>query len=319
MVPTHPSRFHRLLLATILTTIVMMAAVTGLTLTVTLPSLAVHLPGLILLVPLILLAGSVTSILVISIIFSRYHRHEQGEQDEGDVALRKQQDILFRSEHARRAVEIRWEALFQSAAEAILIGDEEGVLTCNPRFASLTGVAGEDLVGVPVRDLPFRSVVNHGECTLEEIWNRECGPGESFIWKITLASAGNSRECILDVNLKFVRMDGRMLRFLITRDITEEIRLRDEQEDAIRQIDKNLGQLAALNDEIRNPLTMIAAWTGLDHPPSHDKIMEGVQRINAIIDRIDTGYVESEKVRKYLQRSIDRYRPDPVEPAPRDP
>lgn len=129
------------------------------------------------------------------------------------------------------------------------------------------------------------------------------------MWNVFLPSTDSESEktVFLDVNLRFILVEGIRIRFLMFRNVTEEQRLHYEQDLAVRQIDKNLEQLAALNDEIRNPLTLIAAWTELDNPQHKDKIMTGVRQINRIIDQIDSGYVESEKVRKYLQKSIEGY------------
>jgi PAS domain-containing protein len=229
-------------------------------------------------------------------------------------SLDEKENSVIRSEKGRKSVEIRWETLFQSADEAILIGDEDGILTCNPRFVSLAGIQCEDVIGTPVSSLPFKTLVGDGTTTLQDIWDAPQGEGQRFVWRIFPGSEDLDDSPVLDANLRFVEMDGRMLRFLICRDITKEMQLHAEQELAINQIDENLGQLAALNDEIRNPLTMIAAWTELDNPPNRSKIMDGVARINAIIDRVDKGYVASEKVRKYLQKSIDGYGKDPGSP-----
>ncbi|MDD1730440.1 MAG: hypothetical protein LUQ50_15405 [Methanospirillum sp.] len=220
----------------------------------------------------------------------------------------KSTDII-RTEHARKSVEIRWEILFYSALEAILIGDDEGVLICNPRFEEILKIKSQDLVGVAIQNLPIHSVVGDGSQSLVEIWNRSHTEGERFLWTIQPCKDGlpTVTPVVLDVNLRFVMMNGKILRFLICRNISEEMRLHGEQELAIRQIDKNLGQLAALNDEIRNPLTLIAGWSDLDDHPNREKIMEGVRQINAIVDRIDSGYEESEKVRRYLQKNIDGY------------
>lgn len=222
-------------------------------------------------------------------------------------SLDDKQASLIRSEHARKSAEIRWETVFRSAAESILIGDEEGVLICNPRFEALTGIRCEDLIGIPVSGLPFHSVVGDGSATLEALWYNPRVEGERFIWTIFSGAEVPVRRYILDANLRFVEMNGRVLRFLIMRDITEETRLAEEQEKALLQIDENMSQLAALNDEIRNPLTMIAAWAELDNSPNRDKILQGVGMINGIVDRVDRGYIASEKVRKYLQKSIDRF------------
>lgn len=222
-------------------------------------------------------------------------------------SLDDRQASLIRAEHARKSAEIRWETVFRSAAESILIGDEEGVLTCNPRFESLTGFRCEDLIGTPVSSLPFRSMVGDGSGTLQALWNTPRDEGVRFIWTITSGDEQTFQRFILDANIRFVEVNGRILRFLIMRDITQETRLAQQQEEALIQIDENMSQLAALNDEIRNPLTMISAWAEMDDSPNRDKILEGVLMINRIVDRVDQGYIASEKVRKYLQKSIDRF------------
>ncbi|HWQ65595.1 MAG TPA: CHASE4 domain-containing protein [Methanospirillum sp.] len=215
---------------------------------------------------------------------------------------------LMRSEQERKAVGIRWETLFNAASELILIGDDEGILTANPRFLELTGLAHDDLIGSPVSDLPFR-ILDSDFTSLGDLWESSDSPGKRFLWQIwSIGYEASAEPIILDADIRFVDIDGRQLRFLIARDITEEMRLRDEQEHAILQIDKNIAQLAALNDEIRNPLMQIMGWTELDGPVHQKEILEGVLRIDAIVHRIDIGFVESEKVRAFLHRSIEGFR-----------
>jgi DNA-binding response OmpR family regulator len=69
-----------------------------------------------------------------------------------------------------------------------------------------------------------------------------------------------------------------------------------------QQIQKNLHFLAAINDQVRNPLAV--AITLLDQccHPHNEMIIEELRRIDAVIDNLDRGVIESEKVREYLRK-----------------
>jgi hypothetical protein len=112
------------------------------------------------------------------------------------------------------------------------------------------------------------------------------------------------------MQIRFIEMEQSMLRFCIGRDITRELELLSEQERAVAQIDKNMAQLAALNDEIKNPLTLISMSAGLVDGPHQEQVLRGVRMITSIVDRLDQGFTESEKVRKFLKRTIDGFMED---------
>jgi hypothetical protein len=42
--------------------------------------------------------------------------------------------------------------------------------------------------------------------------------------------------------------------------------------------------------------------------------MKGVRMINTIVDRLDQGFTESEKVRKFLKRTIDGFMEEQMAP-----
>lgn len=104
-----------------------------------------------------------------------------------------------------------------------------------------------------------------------------------------------------------MEIENNLLHFCIGRDITHKMKLLSDQEIAIAQIHKNMAQLVALNDEIRNPLTFISMSAGMEEGPCQDLILEGVSIINKLVDRLDQGFAESEKVRKFLKRTTSGY------------
>ena len=63
-----------------------------------------------------------------------------------------------------------------------------------------------------------------------------------------------------------------------------------------------MGDMAILNDEIRNPLTVIVAWAEMGDDNIKDKIIEQVRIIDGIINSLDRGWLQSTKVWKFLNR-----------------
>jgi len=208
---------------------------------------------------------------------------------------------LDRIKRQTMASDIRWATLFREVGDPIIIGDEEGILVCNPCFERLTGLTSEQILGYPISHLPMcRS--HQEDCNLFiQYWKDSTYTGKRFSWSFTNTL---HQRIVLDMQIVFVSIEGNSFRFCIGRDITRETELIEEQEIALRQIDKNMAQLAALNDEIRNPLTLIAMSAGMSQGPEQNKILDGVHMINSLVDRLDQGFTESDKVRKFLKRTV---------------
>lgn len=89
----------------------------------------------------------------------------------------------------------------------------------------------------------------------------------------------------------------------IARDVTDIVNIQKAiEKEGIQQIEKNMEQFQILNDQIRNPLTIIASIVSLDETPNTDKILEQVQKIDDLVTRLDRGWIESNKVRSFLLR-----------------
>lgn len=202
------------------------------------------------------------------------------------------------------ASDIRWGTLFHAVADPIIIGDEEGILVCNPCFEKLTGLTSEEILGYPISHLPMCHSHQEDCDRFIKYWKEPKYTGKRFSWSFTNT---HDKRIFLDMQIMFVTIEGYAFRFCIGRDITHETELVEEQEIALRQIDKNMAQLAALNDEIRNPLTLISMSAGISEGPEQTKILEGVKMINSLVDRLDQGFTESEKVRKFLKRTVQDF------------
>lgn len=88
----------------------------------------------------------------------------------------------------------------------------------------------------------------------------------------------------------------------VGRDITEYKEIEKRQRETIQQIENNLQQFAILNDHIRNPLSVIVMLTEMEGGKNAQKIIEQTREIDQIINRLDQGWLESEKIRQFLSK-----------------
>ncbi|KDE54791.1 PAS domain S-box protein [Methanoculleus sp. MH98A] len=88
----------------------------------------------------------------------------------------------------------------------------------------------------------------------------------------------------------------------LKREMRERERIERERMEAYRQIERNIEQFAVLTDHIRNPLQVVQGMADLIDDPRAEKIQEQIRQIKAILRQLDEGWVESEKVREYLER-----------------
>lgn len=88
----------------------------------------------------------------------------------------------------------------------------------------------------------------------------------------------------------------------IVSDISEMRATEEAKKTALLTIERYIEQFAVLNDHIRNPLQAIAGYNDLQKGDYEEKIAEQVRQINAIIDQLDRGWIESESIRDFLRR-----------------
>ncbi len=89
------------------------------------------------------------------------------------------------------------------------------------------------------------------------------------------------------------------------RNITGIVEMQERELISMRQIEENISQLAILNDQIRNPLTLIMGYAELENGMFGDRITEQVRIINSIIDQLDVGFLKSDSIREYLRKHHD--------------
>jgi two-component system, response regulator PdtaR len=102
-------------------------------------------------------------------------------------------------------------------------------------------------------------------------------------------------------------------------DITDHKAFEDQlKKEGITQIEKNMEKFQILNDQIRNPLQAIMGYVSLDCIQYRERIIEQVRLIDTLVDRLDRGWVESEKVRRFLLRHFHQSPDDLPDPGPEE-
>jgi PAS domain S-box-containing protein len=111
---------------------------------------------------------------------------------------------------------------------------------------------------------------------------------------------GDSRP--VQVTLDTFYLGQKMVGLAIVEDITEKRRYEEEKIRLIAQIEKNLAELAILNDGIRNPLTIIMMLMENLDKDIADQVIRQIRAIDVLINQLDKRWLESDKILKYLQK-----------------
>ncbi len=108
----------------------------------------------------------------------------------------------------------------------------------------------------------------------------------------------------VEINAHFFAHMGWTAVLMTARDITERKETENLKKKAFCQIEKNMEQFAILNDHIRNPLQVIVGLSLLnaEDEEATERILEQAEIINRLVDQLDQGWIESEKIRDWLRK-----------------
>ena len=236
----------------------------------------------------------------------------QALKDYNEVLFRKlekkvmelEQDISERkaAEAALRESEERFRKVFESGAVGIAIIDLSGkIVRANDELCDMLGYAEVEIPGMSLLDLAHPDQrqdmiershrMRAGEIPAYTLQARFLRKDGSLAWSLLKVSNINDAEGRAQYYLAFAS------------DITEYKLMREREKQALAQIEKNLEQLATLNDQIRNPLSIIVALLSCgDRPDNRLKILDAVRSIDDIVKSLDRGWAESVKVREFMER-----------------
>jgi len=96
--------------------------------------------------------------------------------------------------------------------------------------------------------------------------------------------------------------EGKVVVCWMVRDIRGRRELDRIKREALQQIEQNIVQFATLGDHIRNPLAVIVGLADLEEGAYTEKILKQADEIDQIIDQLDQGWIESEKVRSFIKK-----------------
>lgn len=211
-------------------------------------------------------------------------------------------EIRRTQEAALRETNAYLENLIATANVPIIVWDPTFIITrANYAFEILTGRSAKEIVGTSIEflfppDQTERSM-RLFRTTLDGVrWETA---------EIDIMHRDQSVRTVLWNSATVYTSDGLIPVATIAqgRDITQERKLEQEKNTALVQIQQNLAQLAILNDEIRNPLMIIATYADMIvNPAVTDKIILQTQRIDDMVNQLDKRWMESEKVLNAIRK-----------------
>jgi PAS domain S-box-containing protein len=216
--------------------------------------------------------------------------------------LRHQYNALASAEEKLHETKEFLENLLSVANVPIIVWDQQyRIMQINRACELLIGRTAEELIGEPLITLFPPDQANRSMRLLETTL-------EGVRWEtveIEILHHDGSHKTILWNSATLYNQDGITPVATIAqgRDISHERKLEKDRDDALLQIQKNLAQLSILNDEIRNPLTIIVTYVEMtDNPGLIDQIAVQTQRIDMMVNQLDRRWLESEKVLNAIRK-----------------
>jgi len=218
------------------------------------------------------------------------------------------QDITGRKdmECALRESEEKFRELFNSAGDAIFLYRPKGVdsqghiLEVNDRACSLLWYTRDELLRMSPGDIEDEETKNKASEIMKRLLLESQVRFEgSFVRKDMVTIP-------VEINGHMFTFRGEDAVLSIARDISERKIMAQQVQKSVEQISKNMEQFAILNDEIRNPLQIISGLISLHVQEDEEKILRQVRIINDLVNKMDRSYLESEKVRHFLEKTLWR-------------
>ncbi|WP_317137869.1 PAS domain S-box protein [Methanochimaera problematica] len=214
-----------------------------------------------------------------------------------DITRRKNTEIALQTR------EKQYKELFTTMTNAFalheIITDDQNVpvdyrfLEVNPAFEEMSGIKAADITG-----RTFLEVFPMGRKGMIDKYSHVALTGESVSF--------TDYNPVFEKHHNIYAYSPRKGQFAtVFTDITDVVKLKNEQKISLDQINKNLEELAILNDEIRNPLQAIMGYIMLEDFKYSEKVISQIEIIDKLVNRLDQRWLESEKIRDFLRKHYD--------------
>jgi len=207
------------------------------------------------------------------------------------------------AEEALQESEKKFRNLVDLAQEGIWAVDTDYVTTyVNPKMCALLGYTQDEMIGTSL--FSYISDVQVQKEGMIHLKRQMHGIREEFEFAFW-----NKNGEVINVSLSAGSIrdeQGRVSGALaVVMDITRQKKLQENEQIALKRIEENIHQMAVLNDQIRNPLTIISVLCEQDNPEHGEQMQAQVSRIDELVREVDRGFVLSLKIRDFLREYHD--------------
>ncbi|HPY59510.1 MAG TPA: PAS domain-containing protein [Methanospirillum sp.] len=218
------------------------------------------------------------------------------------VSLKNREEALLEELGRRWRAEENYKRLFESAHDAIFIIKDTSIESCNNAATRLIGRDLKDIIGKELYDFSPAMQPDGKDSAVafrDNISRIVSGELSVIKWDFM---KNDGKILNTEAQCSSVLSDDVILVMFIFRDVTELLEMKRRESAAISQIEENLVKLAAINDQIRNPLSSIAVLNELQGGEYEDKIFEQIGVIDNLINEVDKSFVKTDKVRLFLMK-----------------
>lgn len=216
-----------------------------------------------------------------------------------------EQDLSTRHENAVRALresENKFRELFDNAGDAIFLydispGEKSGqFLEVNVPACRMLQYSYDELHAKTISDITPVEFRDRDDAIIHKIRTKGQEKFEGY-----LVSRVRTQVPV-EISAHVFELEGRNVVLSIARDIRDRKEMISRQKEALIQIERNIHQLALLNDQIRNPLSVIVAIADSIEETAGDKILFHALEITKIISLLDKDWMESAKIHNFLTK-----------------
>ncbi|HDR73509.1 MAG TPA: PAS domain S-box protein [Methanoculleus sp.] len=213
-----------------------------------------------------------------------------------------------RAEEALREKEEWYRIIAENAKDVIWTMNLDLRFTyVSPSVLPLLGYTTDEILANSIDLFLSESSVDYIRRILLEEYSRaaDCGDDDETTIVMELECTKNDGSPVwVETKVSFLRDSERTPIGLVgvARDIGERKEVERVRREALDQIERNMEQFAILNDHIRNPLQAIVGMVDLEGGPLAEKVVSQAAEIDAIIKRLDIGWLESKKISDFLRK-----------------